>query len=953
MQLEDARFDFSNDKDGSASVRGTGSFRFLKIPYDITVPGKKGVGSASHIKGDTQEKQEHENETDFTIDNGGKINAKLGNFVQLPMLKGKNESESVIKTLTLNDAAIKDSVLTAESVRIDRGFNLQQDIEDNTESETAKRLFGMGLSGTIADVGGSARLSRDKGIIGETEKKQLGQFAVSDFLGFLDASGDYAAGTLHAGLHAGAEKSRDNTQKLVGESKNLTDAGISIPIAGPLSFEFSAGTSLEIGGELSADLARDPPKSFSEEMEPDETMALGGSLDISGSASVNLSAGVAAGVSALVTNLLAADIKLNARLGADFDTELTGGTALGKENGRLKQVDDLSIKGALDVTLSGALSLSSDVKFLIWKANIFTLELGKKEIKLAKASGTVTREAGAEGIKNGWHFESLDLSAEAFGKKAGLALKNQEPAKPEPISVTKEAAEAIGKDALGAWAVLEDLKRQQSLDNDRAYFMDKAEQTALNDKIQTMTATVKEKLEKYVSALVKYENRLVREEEAAAEAVKAARDEQNEYRHKDEIRQVAMRQAKIGGFDLENYRQEQEQELLSERKEPENALSKEEKAKIREENRSIRAKNKLIEQNNSIIRTKNKMLRQMASADFAIARQVGIYNDAMATAKDSYDTFAQAENMKLTAESKDISQEKLYQTSSEMSDSDFLYNDHRFWGKGADELKRLTSFGGRGDSYFKALYTNAINSARGRDREGFGIYRKVFRVHSDPGSDEKSQIRNMSGYDLLKIILTDRYPKGACDADGNDRSGKVIGATPEDKLKALKHLFNENSTEDLTDAFTRRILGFEKDKTRQQAMIDDSDRIYEAIFDTTMQNMTAHGNVDIDEKLLELNNKLEGSKEKYLQTVQEHLDTQAAVVKVRAQQEDCRIKLDSLKKNVAAGVALKEASVAGAVGAVDFMEKDFSDINSGKRLMKAVSEHKGSQEVLEQAGAIS
>lgn len=211
LQLEDARFDFSNDKDGSASVRGTGSFRFLKIPYDITVPGKKGVGSASHIKGDTQEKQEHENETDFTIDNGGKINAKLGNFVQLPMLKGKNESESVIKTLTLNDAAIKDSVLTAESVRIDRGFNLQQDIEDNTESETAKRLFGMGLSGTIADVGGSARLSRDKGIIGETEKKQLGQFAVSDFLGFLDASGDYAAGTLHAGLHAGAEKSRDNT----------------------------------------------------------------------------------------------------------------------------------------------------------------------------------------------------------------------------------------------------------------------------------------------------------------------------------------------------------------------------------------------------------------------------------------------------------------------------------------------------------------------------------------------------------------------------------------------------------------------------------------------------------------------------------------------------------------------------------------------------------------------
>lgn len=944
LRLENARFDFQGDDAGSAAIRGTGEFRFLKIPYDISVPGKKGGQTGSHLTGMTSQKSDREEQTDFTIGQDGKINAEFDDSVELPMLKNNSETISVINTLTLNDAAVEDSVLTAKSVRLDRGLGLQQDMEDDTESETAKTLFGIGLKGTIADVGGSARLDKNDGIIGETEKKQLGQFEVSDFLGFLDVSGDYAAGTLHASLHSEEQSEKEQSKKLFGESKHITDAGLSIPIAGPLSFEFSAGTSLEIGGELSADMARNPSKSFGEEMQPNETMELGGSLDISGSASVNLSAGVAAGVSALVTNLLAADLKLNAELGAQLDTKLTGGTSLGKENGKLRQVDDLAIEGGLDATLKGALSLSSDVKFLIWKANIFTIEIGKKEIKLAQVHGTATREAGARGLKNGWHFESLELSAEAFGKKAGLALKNQKAAKSEPIQITKEAVDAIGSDAMGAWAVLEDLKREQSLNGDRAYFISKEEQAALNEKIAVTAETVRQKLEKYVSALAEYEKQLVQEEKAASQAVKTARDEQNEYRHRDEIRQVAMRQAEIGGFDLENYRQEQEQELLGEKKEPENALSRDERAKIREEN-------KQREQNNSIVRAKNKMLRQMASADFVIARQLGIYNDAMAAAKDSYDTFAQAENMKLTAKGKDIPRENLYQMSSEMSDSDFLYKEHKFWGTGADELKRLTGFGGRGDSYFKSLYANAVNSNRGREREGFGIYRKVFRVHSDPGSAEKSQIRNMSGYDLLKIILTDRYPKGACDADGNDRSGQVIGGTPEDKLKALKYLFNENSRESLTDAFTRKALGFEKDKTKQQSMLDDSDRIYAALFDTTMQDMTAKGNVDIDEKLSELNNKLEESKEKYLQTVQKHLDAQAALVKVHAEQADCQSKLDSLKKNVAAGVSLKGESVAGAVNAVDFMEKDFQAINSGKRLMEAAAESRESLEILKKAGA--
>lgn len=940
LRLEDPQYPSQEEWDGETPLHGTGGFRFLSIPYDITIPGR---GADSHLTGVTREKAEHEGEMDFDL-RSGKLNAKFDVPVELSLLD-EGAPEALTCTLTLMNAAVENGVLTAKSVRLDRGLEVE------TETETAKKLFGESLQVTIADVGGTAEVNRGTGITGETGGKQLGAFSVSNFLDFLDISGDYAAGRLHAGLHAKEEDEREHSKSLFGESRHLTDAGLSIPIAGPLSFELAVGTSLELGGELSADLARNPAKSFGERMEPGEAMELGGGLKLEGSAAVNVSAGLSVGISALVTNLLAADIKLTAELAAEFETALTGGTALGKEDGKLKQVRDLRLGGDLDVTLKGALNLSSDVKFLIWNANIFTMELGKKEIPLAQASGTVTREAGAKGLKNGWHFESLDLSAEAFGKKAGLALKNQGEAKREPVRISRAAVDAIGSDAKNAWAVLEDLKQQQTLNGERAYFLSEKEQEDLKKKIRDMSDTAEDKLREYMSWLGSYKAQLETDESRAREAVEAARRRRSEYQQKDEVRGLLLRQSRIGGFDPENYRNTPEQAPLSE----------EEMARIRAEsdsafkaNSQIRAENRERERGNRDIREQNRQRNKMSAVDLAIARQLGIYDDAMAQVRDAYDVFAQAQNLKLKAKDKNLPEEKLLRRGSALTERELLSgNTETDWGDSSVQLLEAKTRFGEGDqNYFHVLHSRALNEAEGRVRKGFGsVYRKAFRVHSDPGSSEKSQIVNMSGYELLKIILTDTYPKGACDEDGNDRSGQKMGGTPDQKLEALTYLFKLQDRKGLDSLLDRLLTDYETKKTQQEAMLDNTNEVYRALFDSTLQKMTAEGDVNIPQKLDELSRDLEESKQTYLRTVQEELDVQATIKKVQTEREDCLNKLNKLKKDVKAGVKLTGESVAGATGAVDFMEKDYREIISGKRLLEAASENSGAQEAMRRGGA--
>lgn len=714
---------------------------------------------------------------------------------------------------------------------------------------------------------------------------------------------------------------------------------------GPLSFEFSVGTSLKLGGRLSADLARNPPKSFGEELGPGETMALEGGLSLEGSASVSVSAGLAVGVSALIANLLSADLKLTGELGAEFQTELTGSTAFGLENEKLKQAKDLELHGDLGVTLKGALNLSSDVKFLIWKANIFTLELAQKELALARVSGTVTREVGAKGLKNGWHFESLELSAEAFGKKAGLALNGQGEGKREPVRISQAAVDALGRDAMDTWAVLEDLKQQQTLSEDRLYFMSEQEREELKEEIKRVSKEAEDKLRVYTSYLASYQTQLGQDKKRAEQAIAEARAKQADYQQKDEVRGVLLRQSRIGGFDPENYRNAPEKAPLSE----------EEMADIRAKNTNlkanslIRAENRDREQSNRELREKNRQLNKMGAVDLAIARQLGIYDDAMAQVRDAYDLFAEGKNRELKAKDRDLPKEKLYRKSSELTEREFLFGDlGAGWGKTTEQmLESMTRFGSGSQNYYDSLYTYAINESDGRDLKGFGFYHKAFRT----GPGNKEAFTNMSGYDLLKVILTDTYPENACDYEGNKRGGRKMGGTPDQKLEALTHLFKNKEKNTLDSLLNKLLLDYEQKKTRQEAMMEDTNDVYKALFDSTLEQMTARGSVDIPRKLDELKQNLEESKQAYLQAIQDELDVEATMKKVEAERADCLTKLEKLRRNVKAGVALDGRSVAGATGAVDFMEQDYQEIVSGRRLLEAASENAKAQQALRRGGA--
>lgn len=915
VQLEDAIFDFKKDGDSDAGISGKGKFKFLAVPYVINLSGGRTV------KGETQAKDDAEEDAlEFTIGESGNIDAEFDNDIELNMLKASNGTENLIRSLTLSKVAIKESLLTAQKVRLDRGINFEQSVEDATESEMAQKLFGGEIKGTISRSGLVNKIDRE-GIQADALENHLGKFGVSGFLGFLDVEGDYPAGKLHAALKKETEKEGDQAKLFSSAAQNImTDDGLNIPIAGPLAFKFSISPSVSIGGELSADLDRG--KSFGEEMTPGESLKLEGQLQAEGKGSLGLSAGLAIGIP-VITNLAGADVKLNAELEATIKAALKAKTALGKPQEKLKQAEDLEMSGKVDAGLSGAVSLSSDVKFLIWKAQVFKIELFKKEVKLTPFSGTAKRDKDAHGLKEGWHFESLDLSADAFGKKAFLTLRNAEkdPAPAESLEMSKEAAESLGNEAKSAWTVLQELKERQSLSKDRAYIISEEEKQLLDSRIRSMTATVREKLTEYLSKLNRYVSLLEGEAREAENEVDKARKAQYKYQNDDEIRQSTMRNAEAGGFKFKLYEQ------ITPTVNPE--IQKNNPKRYEKE----------MKKQEKAVGEENTRRRKMAAIDLAIARVLGIYSISMNAAKDDYDFYAQKQNMLIPAKNQKIreknkangtnyEEEKLYRRINEMSEADFLFGYHGTWGRGMSMLEYVTSFGATGDfNYFRSLYQSALDIKGERKIDGFGsIYEPIFRC-----------MPNLSGFEFLKIVLSDTYPSGVKTKKGVILGNTPIKATPKEKLQAFKYLFHQKNTKNTVDTFLNSLIGLEvKEKNKQKDMLSDADEVYNALFQSGLEHMTTNGNVDMAQKFRELDQNLLNSKEKYLKTLEVQVEAQNAVQTVNVQIEDCKQKLRELGENVQTATSLQGNAVSGATAAVNFMQNEYQNIASTQTLTEAI-----------------
>lgn len=913
VQLEDAEYEQALAGESAQRLRGSGKFHFAGIPFSVALSAQK------EYKGRTMEKEVGTDRTDFEFSQTGGLYVVFKDPIELQL---PGDSDVLVCKLTLVGTKIEDSILTAEKIRIDLGVAKKEDEdeenEEDEEQSLAKKLFGENIHGTVAYLGAVERIDRE-GIHVSKGKKSLGQFGVSKFLGFLDVEGDYPTGMLEASFEKSAEAEVGKTKLFSDAAKNIMEDGLNIPIVGPLAFTFSISPSVSIGGSLSAKLERG--KSFGEKMEPGESMDLAGKMGIEGKGELDLSAGFALSVP-VISNIAGANLKVGTELAAGIGVEATADTQIGMPDTdkKLKQTKDLELGGKVEASLSGAVNLTSDVKFLVWKAQVFKIELFKKEVKLVPFEGRATRRKDAKGMLEGWNFEPMGLSAAGFGKKAFRALRDSETAKQpererdpkETLRISKEAAESIGEDAKNAWVILEDLKKQQSLSKERAYFITEEEKKALKDQISAMTETVQTKLSEYQSALKQYAFLLDKQKKRLKEDVEAARNEHYAYQNKDMIRQQTLKNTKTGGFDFANYEQ-----LKPEEHPDDKELAKE-----------------------------NRRRNQMSSVDFAIARVLGIRDNAMAAVRDAYDVFAQEKNLKIRDENKQIQSEdrkkEELKLSKDLTESKLLFGEIDDWKNGYKQLQSFTKFNDRDSShnYFDVLYQNIIT--KGRKLEGYGkTYQSAFRRKDTDG--KVKFLGSMNGYEFLQVLLTDRYPKGCCDKDGKSLVGqKIKGVTPEDKLKAFYYLFTDgrvskNVTDKLYDAF----LGDNEEKKNQAqaAMRNDTNRVFLALFDTNIDQMTAEGNVNMEEKLKELDEHLQTSKEKYLRAVQMQLDTANAEKKVEAERKTCAQRLETLESEVKKGISLETTAVAGATAAVNFVQKDYGDMVSGETVFReAVSD---------------
>ena len=647
-------------------------------------------------------------------------------------------------------------------------------------------------------------------------------------------------------------------------------------------------------------------KSFGDKMEPGESMQLQGNLGVEGKGELDMAAGLALTVPGF-SAIASADIKVETELSAGIAAQTTADTMIGMREGKLKQTDKLNLEGEVDMKLKGEGSLSSNVKFLIWKAQLFSIELFKKEVSLLKFKGQASRRPNTEGITNGWEFEAMELSAGKFGKKAFAALRNSEGTQQNPkeeLKMSKEAVDSLGPDFKDAWVILEELKRQEKLAEDRAYVMTEADKNALQARIAKMTEEVKTKLDAYQQALMDYSDKLSSDQGRLKTDVDVAQNAYLLYVQKDDVRKNAMRNIERGGFKPENYRP------LTSKDHPD----MEDKA----------------------IKEENDRRKKMAPIDFTIARVLGIYNNAVDFRKADYDIFAQEENLKIQDEKRRGIQnvKPEYTLSKDMKDCDFLSEKFGEWGYAKNILVADTKFGiKREQNYFDILQGILV-----RDNKIPEGCQALFRRKI------KGEVLECTGiriHDYLQALVSGVYPEDCCAKDNSSLGGKKIeGLTAKYKKTFYEKLFKDKlGKEEGEIDFINRLLDGKRyvpKLTDRAAAMADTNKVYQALFNSNLNDMTAKGNVDIEMELQRLDVNVRTSRENYQDILRQKNEVDNAIKEVEKELAACREKFEMLKGNVAQGTDLRanSASVVNAAKkAVNMIQGEYQDIASGTTLL--------------------
>ena len=913
-------------EDGNERLTGTAKFEFNKIPFHIRRPNGK------EYSGHTQTKSIGDELMDFEFEDDGRLYVTFNDPIELQVLP--DGVKHLIFIISLEDAKITASKLTAGKIRVDVGVATkgkeEEDDDNNDEDDESllKKLFGTNVSATVAMVDPSSELDAE-GIHIIEGGKTLGTFDLSGFMDFLDVHGDYPKGWLRVTLQKKAEAKASESNIFSQTAKDFMKEGLSIPIAGPLSFKLAVVPSVELNGKLSAELNR--KKSFAEKMKPGENVKLGGSMEVQGTGKLEMSAGLELGITALIVNLASADVKVETKLAASIGTTAQADTALGiTEAGKgLQQIEDLVMTGEVHAGLSASAELSSNVKFLIWKAKLFTVELFNKEMTLTPYRGTATRDKDAHGLTNGWHFEQMGLTADAFGKKSVDKLRESAKAEKHAadLQMSKEAVQTLGDGVKEAWVILEQMKEQRSM-SDGMYIMEDSARILLEQKIDRMTVKMQRKLEDYQKALQRFENKQNNECTNLQKKVRQAWNAQYQCLNENVVKQQLLLDTERGGLDWSKYRP------LTAQDRPDLDPGKVE-TKLKEE---------------------NKQRNKMAAIDVAIARVLGIRDHAVDRLKADYALFVQTENAVLAAK-KLRGEEKntpFYQTLDGMNEIEeelFFKKDIRTWGVSRKQLKAYTKLKGvrNQTNYYEILQehipiTNRSERWWSAGRGDFKVSRKfkdAFRVKAPGGGFE---FQWMTKYKFMRMLLSGKYPEDCYAANGTPLGGKEAPAvTAEEKKAYYFKLFKDKLTKDEENTNDLNKWLGDKDSPinltdREQAIKDIND-IYKSTLDSDIDTMVKKGHVSIEQKLEGLNQKLEDAKKEYLEKEKEYVQAIEVVGKIQQEKVDCGKKLQKLKENAKTALKMKSDAITRATDAVNFVEREGMDLTSGKAVYTVAAEN--------------
>lgn len=913
VRMEEAESQVVTVADKYKGQIGKAKFRFNEIPYTIPLFNKR------ELKGKTKPKEAGDTMQDFFVDLTGKLYVVFKEPIELSLIGNEKIEKYIVATIVLEGVSIKGSQLTAEKIRIDLGKKASQDEDEDEDEEEkgdqqdeqsdevkAKKLFGKKIHGTFANTSAVSSIDKE-GIHAAPGKKSLGEFGVSKFLGFLDVEGDYPTGYLKVSFE---DQKKADKPKLFSETvQNLMGDGLCIPIFGPLAFEICISPSVSIGGSLSAEMRRG--KSFGEKLEPGENMDLAGKAEINGEGKLDMSAGLA--LTPGILGSVKLDLKVGSELSAGIGVEAKADTALGLRDGKIKQTKDLNLDGGVNIKLKGQVNLSSNVKFFIWKGTLFKVELCSKEVNVQPFLGRAWRDVDAEGLMQGWHFEGMRLSAKELGQEIVQAIRDSKDLKKvdeKKLEMSEAAAKVLGEEAESAWAILEELNRQKALSKEYAYLTSEEEKAALQNRINTVTKEVEKKISKYMGALNEYKSQLYKKQEVTQRKLDDARKEHAHCMAQDTIRQMAMKNVQRGGLLFEKYlplSQEESKEMSSKK-----------------------------------IQKENEKRNKMAAIDFTIARALGIYDRAMDEQRYEYDMYAREQNSKNRVDKrqgkKSPELEYIYPLLKDIPELNFLKgsdkNDNYRWGGAEATLRYQTQFGRdaheeeRGyhiNNYFHVLYYKSFY---------LGYIPASYRSDFIPIFKGKNAIRS---YDFAKILLSGVYPQGACDGDGNSLEGKPIKSLDTDrKTKLFKTIFKDTlSKEDKKNNFLGKLfLGsdYNQETTQREKMMVDINKVLHEVFGSNLDDMVANGNIDMNEKLRELDDKLETSKEDYINAREKHYEVESAIKNVEKEQLKYEGKLFGLRYDVESGMKLDEGSVKAAKAAVNFMQNDYEAVAMGGEL---------------------